>query len=82
MQGGREEGAGALQVVEEEEGAESEKDGVVEADVEERAASRGVHDSHGRVGGEGDGGFGEGICLFVKEGAGLFTFLRWDSCTG
>ena len=69
-------------MVEEEEGAESEKDGVVEADVEERAASRGVHVSHGRVGGEGDGGFGEGICLFVKEGAGLFTFLRWDSCTG
>ena len=39
MQGRREESAGALQVVEEEEGAESEQEGVAEASAEERAAS-------------------------------------------
>ena len=32
--------------------------------------------------GAGDGGSGEGVCPFVKEGGRLFTFLRWDSCTG
>ena len=48
-----------LEVVEEEEGAESEQEGVVEAAAEERSAPRGIHVSHGWVEGVGDMGFWE-----------------------